>query len=393
MLSNCKWRGFNSFQRFSKVAFLSTAVSLLNPFALATQARDWNMGRADAKGTGFSPDSLPKKLRQIWKVEIEGLGFDAGPIIADGKVFANDHDGRIVVLDLETGKEVWRKRFYSDAEEEVETGFVATPSFSNGILYAADFDGVLHALDAANGDEKWKFSSQNQITGSPVFFKDSVIFTSEDGNLYRLDKKTGKEVWVYKTEQPILCGAALAEKVTFLGGCDEQLHVVDLATGTRVGEPVKIGPTQSTPNVVGNNVIIPTQAGSVFSFGVDEQELKEHWVFYDAKLSDEFRTSLAVAKDLIIATGRNKRVFAVDVESGEVKWVKILRKKAEASPIIAGDSVIVAAADGRILRFDLKTGDDEIIDEVKGTFLGSPATADGKLVLTNDRGDIFCYGE
>lgn len=354
---------------------------------------DWATGRADSQGSGATADELPSELRQLWKVQLDGLGFDAGPIIAEGRVFANDHDGRVIAVDLQSGKELWKKQFFADEKGEVETGFVAAPSFSEKMLFAADFDGVLHALDVETGDERWRFASDNQITGSPVFYEDSVVFTSEDGNLYRLEKKSGELVWKYETEQPILCGAALAKDVTFLGGCDEHLHLVDLKTGERIGDPVKIGPTQSTPSVIGDRVFIPTHSGHIFQYELKDRKLVEKWVFFDESLSDEFRTSLAVKDGLVIATGRNKRVFALDIETKESKWVSRLRKRADASPVIAGASAVVAAADGRIVRFDLKTGEEKIIDEVKGAFLGSPAVADGKLVLTNDRGDILCYGE
>jgi hypothetical protein len=31
--------------------------------------------------------------------------------------------------------------------------------------------------------------------------------------------------------------------------------------------------------------------------------------------------------------------------------------------------------------------------EVKPSFIGAPAVGDGKLVVANDRGTIFCFGQ
>jgi outer membrane protein assembly factor BamB len=42
--------------------------------------------------------------------------------------------------------------------------------------------------------------------------------------------------------------------------------------------------------------------------------------------------------------------------------------------------------------YDLKTGKEQWVYESKGSFLGSPAVADGKLVTTSDRGTITCFG-
>jgi outer membrane protein assembly factor BamB len=230
-----------------------------------------------------------------------------------------------------------------------------------------------------------------EITASPNFYEDSVVFTSQDGTLYRLKKETGELVWKYETEEPILCGASLAGDLTFLGGCDERLHIVDVKTGKPVTEPITIGPTASTPSVVDDSVLIPTHAGDIFNFATPANT--ERWRFKDEKLSDEFKNSVAVANGLAVATGRNKRVFAIEIATGKVKWVQMLRKRSDASPIIAGKSVIIAAADGRIIRYDLQSGDQQWLFEVKGAFLAAPAVSDGKLVLANDRGTIFCFGE
>ncbi len=351
-------------------------------------AADWPMGRGNPQGTGATSDTLPPDLDLLWEVRLDGIGFDAGPIIADGKVYVNDHEGRILALDLRTGDELWR--------QELDTGFVATPAYRDGLLFVGDYDGVLRALAADTGEERWRFETQLQIDSSPNFYKSTVLVTSQDGTLYGLNFKDGKQLWKYETGDQLQCGASLAGHRTFLGGCDAHLHVIDVTSGQALGSPVAIdGPTGSTPSVFDNSVLVPTFAGEVFSFAMPaeaQQPLAEpSWRFRDPKLADEVKNSLAVAQGLAVMTSR-KRVFAIEVESGKQRWNQVLRKRADASPVIAGDSVIVAAADGRILRYDLQTGEEQWMTEVKGAFLGSPAVSDGKLVLTNDRGSIFCFG-
>lgn len=345
-------------------------------------AADWPMGRANSMGTGATQETLPENLELLWEVNIEGLGFDAGPIIAEQTVYANDQDGRVVALDLKTGEEKWRVELSA-------AGFVAAPAFQDGTLFVCD--DAIRALNASDGSERWHFATGNQISASPNFFDDSVIVTSEDGILYRIKKESGELVWKYETEAPILCGASIAGDLTFLGGCDEKLHVVDLKTGKVVGEPKVIGPTASTPGVSGEHVLIPTQQGAIFSFRTSD--MSESWRYEDQQVAREFRNSLAIADGLAVAASDNKRVFALDVETGEMKWVQILRMRSDASPIISGQNVIIAAADGRILRYELKTGKELWMFEVKRGFIGPPAVADGKLVLTNSRGSIFCFGE
>ncbi len=364
--------------------WLQPGVSSVGFLISEVVATDWPMGRGNAAGTGATQDALPEELELLWQVDLEGLGFDAGPIIADGKVFAADHDGRVISIDLSSGKELWRI--------ELDTGFVASPAYDRGMLFVGDYDGTLHALDASNGQEKWTYRTELEIDASPNFYGDTVLFTSQDGTLYAVGRETGDLVWKYQTGDQLQCGATLIGDLTFLGGCDAHLHVVDVKTGTAVGEPIAIdAPTGSTPAAYGNSVFVPTYAGELFAFTVPAP--KRLWRFKDEKLSHEFKNSVAVADDLVVATSRNKRLFALDIKNGEVRWVKTLRKRSDGSPTIAGQTVVIAAADGRIITFDLKTGEEKWMFEVKGGFIGSPAAADGKVVVASDRGTIFCFGE
>ncbi|QDV24964.1 Outer membrane protein assembly factor BamB precursor [Aureliella helgolandensis] len=362
---------------------------------VSARAADWPMGRGNVAGTGATDEPLPDSLELLWEVELKGLGFDAGPIIAGGVVYAADHDGRIFALQLATGKELWRR--------ELETGFVASPAIDGDTLYVGDYEGNLHALDAQTGKEKWVFTAGLEIDASPNFYGDLVLLTSQDGILYGLSKANGQLKWKYETGDQLQCGPTLAGKQTFLGGCDANLHVIDVETGQVTGEPIPIdAPTGSTPSVLdldsrdaaGNPqqlVLVPTYAGEIFAFPAGQRTPR--WRFKDEKLADEFKNSVAVAEGLIVATSRNKRVFALSADSGKVKWTAVLRKRSDASPVIAGQSVVVAAADGRILRYDLRTGKELWMFEVKGSFIGSPAVADGRLVVANDRGTLFCFGE
>ena len=76
-----------------------------------------------------------------------------------------------------------------------------------------------------------------------------------------------------------------------------------------------------------------------------------------------------------------------------MKWEQTLRKRSDASPVIAGDKVVLAAADGRIILLELKSGEELWMFEVKGSFLGAPAVAHGKVVVASDRGTIYCLGK
>ena len=344
---------------------------------------DWPVARGDSAGSGAVQQNLPDQLQVLWEYKLKGLGFDSGPVVANQTVFAADADGHVVALRLSDGGELWKKKF--------ETGFMAAPAYREGVLYVGDLDGVLRALDAKTGDTLWEYNTQREIDAGANFYGDSVLVTSQSGNLFSVACTDGSLKWQYETGDQLQCSPSLAGKLTFLGGCDQFLHIVDVESGKAAADKIPIdAPTGSTPSISGSYVFVPTYKGQIWAFQSPSNRLM--WKFEDTKLANEFKNSVAVAEGLVIASSGNRNVFALELESGKVIWQKTIRRRSDNSPVIAGNQVVVAGSDGRISRFDLKTGTELPVVELKGGFLGSPAVSNGKLVLASDRGDVICLG-
>ncbi|RMF44694.1 MAG: serine/threonine protein kinase [Planctomycetota bacterium] len=369
--------------RFVRWVLLWGIIALAAAFTERSWADDWPLGRGNPQGTGATEDALPENLELLWQVDVGGLGFDAGPIVAEGVIYAADAEGRILAVNLSDGTIRWQLK--------LDTGFVASPGYRDGMLFLGDYDGNFRALQASDGEQKWVYAAGMEIDASPNFYQDSVLFTSQSGALYCVQIASGELKWKYETNDQLQCSPTLAGSHTFLGGCDAHLHVVDVRSGTAAEPPIPIdAPTGSTPAIVGQDVFVPTYAGEIFRFSLGKRE--PVWRFRNPELAEEFKNSAAVAHGILVAASRHKRVFALNTSDGSVRWVHVLRKRSDASPVIAGHSVIIAAADGRIIRLDLESGQQIWMTELKGSFLGSPAIAGDRLVLTSDRGTIYCLG-
>ena len=130
--------------------------------------------------------------------------------------------------------------------------------------------------------------TDGEIVGSAAFHDGNVLTTSQSGKLHCFRVKDGSEVWTYEANDQIRCSPTVAGDRTFLGGCDGQLHVIDLKTGTSVGKSFELGgPTGSTPCVVGNRAFLPIMDGSVYAF--DWKAQKELWQHMDEERPQEYR--------------------------------------------------------------------------------------------------------
>ena len=151
-----------------------------------------------------------------------------------------------------------------------------------------------------------------------------------------------------------------------------------------------MAPTGCTPAVGGNRVFFGTEGSSFFA--IDWQEAKIAW------------TMQVAAQHAVPLVGRRDRRRR-DLRRPRQAWcMPSIRPTArscgssprearvDSSPVIVGIAVFVGSSDGRLYALDRKTGKKVWEYEAGGDFVASPAVADGRLVIGNTDGTLYCFG-
>ncbi|MCC9602190.1 PQQ-binding-like beta-propeller repeat protein [Stieleria sp. JC731] len=361
------------------VSMLLVGFSACLPSTLV--ADDWPFPRGDAQASGAIETQLPEKLAVKWEFKADEA-IEVTPVVSGDYVVAGDVMGTLYVVNRRDGKEVWRHAF--------DTGFLASPIVADGKVIAGDIDGSVFALQLADGKELWKQTTDGEISGAPAVYEGNVLVASQDGKLYCYELSSGKPVWTYQADDQIRCSPTIAGNMTLLGGCDAKLHGVDLKSGQAVGEQMTLeGPTGSTPAVHDSIAIVPIMDGVVFGF--DWKENKKLWQYEDFDQSQEYRSSAAVNDSLAVVSSQRKNVDALDLKTGKRKWRYTLRRRADASPVIAGNDVWIPATDGRLVRLGLEDGKEKWVFEIRGGFISGVAIADQQLFVADDEGVVRCF--
>ena len=347
------------------------------------EADDWPVPRGDVGSSGATDTELPRDLEVKWEYKaVEAI--ETTPVVSGSRVFVSDVMGRLYAMERATGKEIWQKNY--------DTGFLAAPAIQGDLMVVGDVEGNLYGINVADGKEIWKQVTEGEIAGAAAFYKQNVLATSQDGKLYCFEAKTGEPQWTYQTDDQIRCNPTIAGDRTFLGGCDAQLHVVDLRTGKAAEKPLPLGgPTGSTPAVSGDNAFLPIMDGAIMRF--DWKQHKEEWRYEDPERSQEYRGSAAVKGDYVVVSSQFKQVDAISIRNGTRLWRHTLRRRADASPVIAGKDVWIAATDGRLIRLNLNDGKPTWTFEIKGSFIAAPAVAGKELFIADDEGVVRCFAK
>ncbi len=229
---------------FAFCLVLLLAAPVLAP---AQSGREWRFYGGDPGGTRFSPlkqihGSNVAHLHRAWTYhtgELDlGLGrskgqehpaFETTPLVVDGVLYFSTPSSRVIALDAESGREIWKFDPQAGAGEKrrfrQHRGVAYWQKGADRRILFGTLDGRLFALDARTGRprpdfgkggvvnlragvaDKWP-NAIYAITSPPAIFKDLVIVGSlvpespshgPSGMVRAFDARTGRQVWEFHT--------------------------------------------------------------------------------------------------------------------------------------------------------------------------------------------------
>jgi quinoprotein glucose dehydrogenase len=209
-------------------------------FALATcvcaqpipQKGDWPAYGRDAAGTRYSPlDQVNtqnvQRLQRAWVYHTgdRARAWEVTPIMADGLLYLATQNQKIVALEPETGKEVWKFDPKSNARELRGVTYWPGDGDTRARIFFGTSDGRLIALDAKTGAPVATFADNGTldlragitdkfpraaygVTSPPALYRNVLIVgpsTQEgpslgpSGDPRGFDARTGKLLWRFHT--------------------------------------------------------------------------------------------------------------------------------------------------------------------------------------------------
>lgn len=202
---------------------------LLVPFLLA--------GCSNNDDSVIPPSPLPQfkssaMVKKRWAVQVgrgvEDVYMSLKPAVTERWVYAAARSGRVVKVERDTGRQVWR----------VETGRIITGGVGAGygrVAVGTDNGDVL-VLSEEDGSLLWEKALGGQIMSAPAMGADRVVVQSIDGRLHGLVQDTGAVAWIFDTSIPILTLRGESHPVvmgdaTLAGFANGKLVALDTSSG------------------------------------------------------------------------------------------------------------------------------------------------------------------
>ncbi len=204
-----------------------------------------------------------------WSVPVSSEVL-AAPRIADGVVVVRTIDGRITGLSARDGSRLW---FYDREVPVLTLRGTSRPVVVGGLVVTGLDNGRLLALELGTGRVAWEepvsaprgrseLERMVDIDADPVPFGDEVYAVGFQGRLVALDPQTGAFRW--RRDLSSYAGLAADEDHLFVADAGGVIWALDRLTSTSVWRQEGLqGRQLSPPAVAGGYVVIGDQEGYV----------------------------------------------------------------------------------------------------------------------------------
>ena len=173
--------------------------------------RSWHYSPLDQINAGNVGD-----LQVAW-MHLPGKstrGLQSMPLAADGVLYYSGSYSRVFALDGATGKVLWS--YTPELDEELVARQTHSPynrgiAMGEGKIYVGTVDGRLIALDMKTGKPAWDTKLMNSqkltvgFTGAPLYAKGVIVIGSQGGEwpnrgpIFGVDAATGQKKWEFDT--------------------------------------------------------------------------------------------------------------------------------------------------------------------------------------------------
>ncbi len=290
-------------------------------------------------------------LAKAWEASVgPGRPYVFTPASDGQAAYAAGKDGRIVKLDLATGREVWR----TDSGQTLSAGV----GVGDGLVLVGTPKGELLAYRAADGQPAWKAKLSGEILTVPVAGAGMVAARGNDGKIWLLDARDGKQRWVYSRGLPARIrrepgNLLLTGRAVFAGHPGGKLTALSLANG---------GPLWET------NVALPR--------GTTELE----------RIAD-VAGALAADEQMVCAGAYQGRLGCFDQSNGNAVWS---REFSGLTGVEMGERFVYAADEHAILQAHDKLRGTSLWrqDKLRERKLGTPLALTSQVAVADFQGYV-----
>lgn len=251
----------------------------------------------------------------------------------------------------------------------------------------------------------WSSGGSTLLEFPPAIAYGRLYLVNAYGELMALNTHTGKRAWTVQTHRCAAASPAIS-KVRHGTVYAALLNTGRCATGTgKDGEVIAvahnwgqlrwrhvIGPTETSPLVVGSTVYVGDWRGDVYAYDAGSGKLR--WRFHTG---GAIKGALSYAAGRVFVGSYDSHVYALGANNGRLIWKSSAQQRLGArgtfyaSPAIAYGRVYIGSTDGKVYSFGAQSGKLRWSYGTGGYVYGSPAVWQQRVLVGSYSGRFYAF--
>lgn len=306
----------------------------------------------------------------------------ANPVVIGNRLYIGNHDGGgMFAFDIETGKTLWHddNPHFRHAPNWIHSDMIYVNGrifvgygnrfFKSATVRGTGKSGVL-AVDPETGATLWDHETVGEVMPTPAYWKGALYVTTGGGDLIAIDPEDGQRLWHLKLPGWVSMSSPSVQ--------DGMLYVG--ALNSVVGVDLEERSIRWTYKENGSFTDVPTAVSPEGTVVITAMKSRSNM-------------SEAERKQFPLTRGDAHFIYALDAESGALRWKQLLGAGASQENNTSGAPTI---ADGRVYvgspytlslqAYDLETGE-RLWEYPVGTKVkGAPAVYNGHVFFGDTQG-------
>ncbi len=375
------------------VRLLIASALILSLSACGLWSRDTTEPPADLPE--FEAEAQPERL---WSRSVGSGGerflWQVYPGITDDLVVMSDAAGRVSGLNPDGGSQRWQVRL-DDARVSAGVGV------GDGLAVVGTLDGYAIGVDLDGDGERWRAALSSEVLAVSDVSGGLVIVRTNDGRIHALDADSGATQWTaLRTTPSLSLRGAQRPQITsgrVLAGFDNgRLLMLGLNRGNVLWETTLGVPTGRTEveRMVDLDGHIPMYRGAAIAATYQGRlaalDLNSGEIFWVRDFSSYQGGDVDTRSDVLVVTDAESHLWGLEPRSGGDLWqMDGLRLRGVTAPVVVGQHAIVGDYEGYLHWIDVEDG--RIVARLRassGSVVTRPTLVNGTLYVVTDNGQL-----
>ena len=201
----------------------------------------------------------------------------------------------------------------------------------------------------------WQLDGAEGFYSPPTIVQGTVFASDVSGKVRAVNLADGAEQWTFTAPDKIYSGVAVNGPLGYVGGVDQTLYALDLASGQVKWSKQLDAVVYATPVVAGGLVLAGTgeagTPGTVYAF--DGGSGEQRWTF---GMGDRLGSGLLVDGGTVYFGSYDQHLYALDVATGQPRWTFAAETPIDSMPLLADGVLFVKLTNDAVCALDPRSG-------------------------------------